>query len=82
MDLEICGFASRGERAIERPAGRSLAEIAPSPLAGQTMPCNGSRRVGCSCWIVIREGGMSVLVIGPRPREMPIASQRCLWPLS
>jgi len=59
---------------------RSLAEIAPSPLAGQMRRCDGPVRVGC--WIVIREGGMGVLVIGPPPREMPIASQRCLWPLS
>lgn len=36
-DLEICGFASRGERALERPAEKS-GRIAPSRLAGQKRP--------------------------------------------
>ena len=81
-DLEICGFASRGERALERPAEKSGRNRTKSACWSEEAleALHQARRVGC--WIVIREGGMGVLVIGPPLQEMPIASQRCLWPLS
>ena len=32
--------------------------------------------------VLVREGAMGVLMIGKRARRMPVASHRCLWPLS